>query len=347
MFEIPKNEERITKELLLKYNSEETYMMNYLGIPIKKDLQVNPMRNDKKPTASFFRNKTNDLIFHDFDGSFYGNFINVVMHLYNCSYYVALKTIANDFGILESKGYKKHITEIKISDISFTEKQSTSNIQVQIKEFSKKELDWWGGFGISHKTLKKFHVVSCLNSFLNGFYFQSSSEISPMFGYYGGMKNELELWRIYMPTKRTYRFLSNWSSKFIQGAKQLPVKGDNLVITKSLKDVMSLYELNIPAIAPTSENVIISQCQYDRLLKKFPNIVLLLDNDLAGVRGAHKYKKSFPDVLCIFIKRKYSKDISDMYKKKGLSHFLECEEELNEIFNNRGIRQTKHFYIIN
>ena len=342
MFEIPKN-----KELLLKHNSEETYMENYLGISIKKGLQINPMRNDKKPTASFFRNKTNDLIFHDFDGSFYGNFISVVMHLFNCSYFVALKTIANDFGIIESKGYEKHIAEVKVSDVSFTEQQSTSNIQVQIKEFSKKELDWWNGFGISHLTLKKFHVVSCSNSFLNGFYFQSSSEISPMFGYYGGMKDEMELWRIYMPTKKTYRFLSNWKGSFLQGSKQLPIKGNNLLITKSMKDVMSLYELNFPSIAPTSENVIISNGQYDRLIKKFPNIIVLMDNDLAGVRGAHKYKKAFPNIKCVFIKRKYSKDISDMCKKKGLTHFLECEEELNEIFSNKTVRKTKHFYVFN
>ena len=346
MFEIPKNEERITKEILLKHNSEETYMSNYLQIPVKKGLQVSPLRNDKKPTASFFRDKKNELIFHDFDGSFYGNFISVVMHLYNCSYYVALKTIANDFGIIESKGYEKHIKEIAKSETVFTEKQSTSNIQVQIKEFTKKELDWWNSFGISLKTLNKFHVVSCANSFLNGFYFESSSDTSPMYGYYGGKKDEMELWRIYMPTKRTYRFLSNWKGSFCQGAKQLPVRGNNLIITKSMKDVMSLYELNINSIAPTSENQIISYAQYDRLIKKFNEIFIMYDNDLAGVRGAHKYKKAFPGIRCIFIKRKYSKDISDMCKKKGLAHFLECEVELNEIFNNTKLKQTKHFYVI-
>jgi 5S rRNA maturation endonuclease (ribonuclease M5) len=345
MFNIPKNEQQITKELLLKHNSEETYMQTYLGIPVKKGLQVSPLRTDKKPTASFFRNQSNDLIFHDFDGSFYGNFISVVMHLYNCSYYIALKIIANDFGLVEFKGYEKHVTEIKISNTVITEKQSTSNIQVQIKEFSSKELEWWNSFGISKKTLKKFHVFSCENSFLNGFYYQSSSPSSPMYGYYGGKKNEMELWRLYMPSKRTYRFLSNWSSSFLQGAKQLPVKGDNLIITKSLKDVMALYELNIPAIAPCSENIIISPSQFDRLHKKFDNIIILYDNDLAGVRGAHKYKKTFSGIKCVFLKRKYAKDISDVHKKKGLNHFLECETELNEIFNSRKLTQTKHFYV--
>lgn len=148
-----------------------------------------------------------------------------------------------------------------------------------------------------------------------------------------------------MPTKRTYRFLSNWKGSFIQGAKQLANTGDNLVITKSMKDVMSLFELNISAIAPTSENVIISYNQYDRLRKKFPNIYMLLDNDLAGVRGAHKYKKAFPGMKCIFIKRKYSKDISDMCKKKGLGAFLECGDELRMIFDDEYIKQTEHFYV--
>lgn len=34
----------------------------------------------------------------------------------------------------------------------------------------------------------------------------------------------------------------------------LPKSGDILVITKSMKDCMTLYSLGVPAIAPISEN---------------------------------------------------------------------------------------------
>ena len=58
-FELPVLEKPVTKELLLQYNSEETYMSTYLAIPVTKGLVVSPLRKDRKPTASFYRNKKN------------------------------------------------------------------------------------------------------------------------------------------------------------------------------------------------------------------------------------------------------------------------------------------------
>ena len=49
---------KITKEYLLKQNSEETYMSYYLGVPVKKGLFVSPLRTDKHKTCSFFRGKS-------------------------------------------------------------------------------------------------------------------------------------------------------------------------------------------------------------------------------------------------------------------------------------------------
>lgn len=341
MFDIPKSEQKITKEFLLSKYSEETYMQTYLKIPVKKGLQISPLRNDKRPTASFYRNRKGELIFHDFGIGFHNNFIGVVMYLHNCSYYKALNIIASDFGLIE-KCEKPNI-KIKISDEKLDKKEDTS-IKVVIKEFSKKELDWWNSFGISKKTLEKFKVFSCEHVFLNDNYFDSSSDKNMIFGYYGGVKNDVELWRIYFPQKKVYRFISNWPSKIIQGVKQLPKKLDSLVLTKSLKDVMALYELGIPAIAPCSENIIISSSQMFRLVLKYKHIYLLWDNDLPGVKAANKYRKLYPFIKCIFIKRKYSKDISDLHKKRGVSHFLDTISEFKDIIENN-VKQTKHFYL--
>ena len=344
MFNLEPAEQKITKELLLSKNSEETYMEHYLGIPVKKGLFKSPLRKDSKPTASFFRNKKGDLIFHDFRGDFYGNFISVVIELFQCSYYKALKIIANDFGINNYKNYEKHESKIEYSGIIFKETQSTSIIQVEKKEFSQKELDWWDSFGISKTTLNKYKVVSCSSIFLNGQYFTSSSDKSPIFGYYGGKKDGIELWRIYMPTKKTFRFLSNWSSSIIQGSKQLIESGDYCILSKSLKDVMLLHEFNFISCAPNAESITISKSQFDKLNQKFNNIIVFFDNDLAGVQGAHRYKKQF-NCKCIFIKRKYAKDISDLYKKLSSTQFWIAIDELNKILSDSTIRSTKHFYI--
>jgi len=79
--------------------------------------------------------------------------------------------------------------------------------------------------------------------------------------------------------------------------------GDYLVITKSLKDVMALYEFGIPAIAPCSENLFVTEAQYSRLKAKFKRIYLLYDNDLPGVSATRKIHKQYPDVKCLLLKR--------------------------------------------
>jgi len=337
---------RITKEFILSKVSQEQIFEFYLGIPVKKGTFCSPaiIRLDKRPTCAFYKNGKGTLNYKDFAGPSF-NCISVVMHLYNCSYYMALRIIANDFNLVELPKLEKHIAKREYSGniIQNTEK---AKIQVEIKDFSIKELEWWNSFGISLVTLNKFKVFSIKSVFLNGNYFTSSTESSPIFGYYGGNTDEGdELWRLYMPTKLKYRFLSNWESNQFQGMKQLPKEGSHCIISKSMKDLMILYEFGFIAIAPTSENVLITDGRFNRIKDRYTNIIVFFDNDLPGVKGAHKYKKQYPDSRCIFIKRKYSKDISDLYKKISKTQFWAVVNELEEIINNKDIRSTKHFYI--
>lgn len=345
MFELEVNQ-RITKEFLLQKNSQETYFEHYLGIPVKKGLFRSPslIRSDTKPTCSFYKNKSGELKYKDFAGPSF-NFVGCVMHIFNCSYYKALRIIAHDFGLLEMPGVEKNVRKIDYSGTILKETRSAI-IQVELKDFSEKELAWWSSFGISKATLDKFKVYSIKAIFLNGNYYDSSSEKSPVYGYFGGTNSEgIELWRLYMPTKRSYRFLSNWSSSMLQGAKQLPKSGSHYIVSKSMKDTMLLHEFGFIACAPTSENVTLTKLQASKIMSRFNNNMLVFfDNDLAGVRGAQRYRKEFK-VRCIFIKRKYSKDISDLYKKVSSNVFWGIIEELNSIINDTSIRKTKHFYV--
>lgn len=310
-------EPKITKDLLLSYNDEETYMSFYLGIPIKKGLFCSPLRKDNTPTCSFYRNKSGDLIFKDFNGSFYGNFISVVMYKYSATYGEAMKIIANDFNIIKTPGYKKHMGVIRSNQKRF-EAPDTALIQVEIQDFKDYELEWWKSYGITLKTLKKYHVYSCKNIFLNGNYFMATNKGCPAYGYYGGKENNIELWRIYFPKKKQYRFLTNWKAKQVQGYQQLPKEGKLLVITKSMKDVMCLSGLGIKAIAPNSENLFISDKMLTDLKSRFTYVAVLYDNDLPGISNMNKIKREHPELNYLWIPRKYGvKDISDFRMKYG------------------------------
>lgn len=315
-------EPKISKGYLLSKYSEETYMEYYLGIPVKKGLFCSPLRKDNTPTCSYFRNKSGELIFHDFSGDFYGNFISVVMRKYNVSYNKALNIIAEDFGL--KKKVSTRVVHIKESTSKF-EKTGPAKIGIEIKDFTDKELKWWKEYGITEEILKKFKVYSCKNIFLNDELVNTFNN-NLMFGYYGGKKNGLELWRIYYPGRTTYRFLSNWPSKKLQGYSQLPKSGKLLVITKSMKDCMTLYSLGINAIAPCSETLFVADAVIQELKNRFKYIVVFYDNDIPGISNMRKIKKKYPELIYFYIPRRYkAKDISDfykLYKKKQTLEFI-------------------------
>ena len=198
----------IDKDYIYSNISQERIIEHYLGITPKKGLFKSPLRNDKTPTCSFYKNNKGDIIFNDFSGHFKGNCISIVMYKFNCSYSDALKIIANDFGLYSFNYIPKNEKLISYTENEFEIKKE-SKIQIELQDFSDYELSWWNSFGITYNTLKKFNVYSCKNIFLNDKYFSSSNKKNLIFGYYNGINNNLERWRIYFPNRYEFRFLSN------------------------------------------------------------------------------------------------------------------------------------------
>ena len=318
---------KLTKELILSRFSEEQIMEFYLRIPIKKGLFRSPLRRDKEPTCSFYRSGKGDLIFKDFATGQHLNVFGVVQSLFNCDYFEALKIIANDFGIVRDKSITKNPGKINPNPVQIKDKEM-SKIQIEVQDFSELELKWWGKYGIDLSILKKFDVYSCKHLFLNGQLLAKSQQHCPIFGYYGKKYQGLELWRCYFPKRTSFRFITNWPSKKIQGYDQLPKQGKLLVITKSMKDVMCLYSCGITACAPNSETQFVSDSILDDLKQRFRHIVVLFDNDETGISFMNKLKKKHPDLIYTWIPRHYNaKDISDYYKEYGRKETLNLIKE--------------------
>lgn len=307
---------KITKDLLLSKFSEETIFCYYLGInSISKKLVRNPTRNDKNPTCGFYRKAMGPLILHDFATGEYFNCFSFVMKKYSCGYYEALDIIANDFGLIKKGNTKppviRHIPK-------FDDTDKINYIQIEMGKFSEQDLKWWNSFGITEKTLNKFRVFPCKSVFLNGNLVSQRAQHNPIYGYYFGKKEGIEQWRIYFPQRKEMRFMGNVPTKTVQGYKQLPKSGKVLVITKSMKDVMLLYELGIPAIAPNSETQFVSDKMLEDLKSRFKHIILLYDNDYTGICFTNKIRKAHPELVPFIIPRKTKcKDISDFYKMYG------------------------------
>lgn len=122
---------------------------------------------------------------------FSGNFISVVMYKFSCSYSKALTIIANDFGIIKKPNLQVNPPLIKYTNTEFKETQEAV-IQVEIKDFEDYELRWWENYGVTKDILKKFKIYSCKNVFLNGQLFHLHKKNQLIFGYYGGVRENIE-----------------------------------------------------------------------------------------------------------------------------------------------------------
>lgn len=76
----------------------------------------------------------------------------------------------------------------------------------------------------------------------------------------------------------------------------IPKNGEYLVITKSMKDTMTLYSIGIPSISPMSETCFLTDSQYNKIIHKFNKVILFMDNDYTGICQMNKIRKSHPEL---------------------------------------------------
>ena len=143
--------------------------------------------------------------------------------------------------------------------------------------------------------------------------------------------------KIYQPYSK-FKWLSNTSVSDLQGLSQLPLRGDTLVITKSLKDVMCLDIFGIPSVAPSSESCVIPADVVKDLTDRFARIYILYDFDRTGISFANRHRKLYGFIPLFFTNGKFntfdykSKDFSDFIALngvKGAAELIEyvCQEE--------------------
>ena len=320
----------INKDYILSKVNQETIMQFYTKQDVhSKKLYTSCIRSDKHVTISYYKSKSGILYMHDFATNEHLDCWNLVMKMFNCTYYEALNIIAKDFGLI--KGTNNKIATIRVEPIKETE---SANIQVQIKSYTQEELDWWNQFGITKKILKKYHIYSLQHVFLNGNLRFTSTNKCPIYGYYFGKDKEgLEKWKIYLPFNKNagVRFINNLPKKILQGYRQLPKTGDLLVITKSQKDCMCFYGFGINAIAPSSESTFCNDKQIEEFKKRFKHIIVVYDQDKAGKHNMYKIRLKYQE-LDFFVIPSYlkAKDFSDLRKLYGKE---KTRELLNQCLN--------------
>jgi hypothetical protein len=321
----------ITKNFILSKLNQESIMQYYSGAAVNsKKLFCSPLRQDNHVTCSYYKSKSGILYMHDFATNEHIDCWNLVMRLYNCNYYEALRIIAQDFNLVATTFAKTSSPKL----VESLKETNPAKIQVQIKDFSKEELEWWKQFGISTKTLKKYKIFSLKNVFLNGELKFISSEKCPIYGYYFGKdKNGLELWKIYFPynKEKGIRFINNLPKKILQGYHQLPKTGDLLVITKSMKDCAAMHEFGIASVSTPSESTFISDKQLEEFKSRFKHLLVIYDSDKPGLHNMWMIRKRYPELNYYYLPHNLAKDFTDSIKLVGVEVM---KEYVNQFMSN-------------
>jgi len=330
-------EPEIDKEYILSRVSQEEIFEYYLGVEVQTSKHIrSPLREDKHPTCNFSYHG-GKLYFMDwalFNSP--KDCFNIVMYMYDLDFWDALDKIASDFNLIEKDEDPQLNFKFEASQSDPDDSSTPTLIEVKKQDFTKTDIDYLTQYEITRETCNKFKIFSLKQIWLNRdrIYFYNSDD--PALGYYFGTKNGVQMWKIYFYKRARFRFLCNTNRP--QGYAQLPDKGEYCVITKSLKDVMSLYEFDINAIAPQSESVLPKRNLIKEIKRKFEQVVSLYDFDRTGVSTASRLYDEY-SIYPLFLTngRFGTKD----YGAKDFSDYVanNSSEKVEELIN-----QAKEYY---
>jgi hypothetical protein len=193
-----------------------------------------PFRKENNPSF-IIGDRKGYISFIDFaDTSKRGDCFKFVMELYNISFYDALVMIDKDFGLgikdgTCTKSYEKIVSQYKQPEIV----KRSAIIQVSVKKFTNKDLEYWNQYHQSIDDLKANNVYSVNKVYLNKQLFYTKED-DLVFGYLYG-----EHWKIYRPfgDKKNKWVPNNVPLVTTKGLENLR-PNENTLICKSLKDYM-------------------------------------------------------------------------------------------------------------
>lgn len=325
--------EPLTKEFILSRITEEDIFLKYLNIyPTLEGYFINPLRQDEHPDCKFYRDPKGTLKFKDFAYKMNIDCFNLIQLVEPDvdNYGKALERIARDFRL-----YEKDINYEVVKnwqEIINTKNKLFSSIRVKRKDWIKSELDWFWEQGISKETLTRYKVNSLQMLWLNDQLIYQYRKSDP--GYIQQFGTGYE-YKAYFPLRDKYRFLQNVRGR-LQGYEQLPEFGDAVIVTQSNKAVMAISEHGIPAVAPLSESILMSEEQFEDLNNRFVKIFTLFDRDRVGMWLSQQIRKKYNtipllfDSKGLFRSKEEPKDWNDHHKKFGTQYMLDLVEEIKQ-----------------
>jgi len=308
---------KISKDSIFKSIPQEQVFEKYLNIRVQLDgLICSPLRRDKRPTCGFKYSRSGVLYFRDFGGHFWGNCVDLVMHLYNVQYTRALEIIAHDFSLrqIELGELPALVSRFTPEDI----KHERARFEISWRKYERLDMLYWNKFHITEQDLYDLKVAPVKALWINGHLNYGYNSYDPAYAIVLAPGE----YKVYFPYSQQRRFLCNTS--LVMGMEQLPESGPLVIITKSFKDILVLRKFNVPAVSWQGETIVPDWDSIKALRDRFERVYSLYDFDLAGIRTANKMRKRYGIHPLFFTNGRFgyhdcqAKDAAEYIEKHGI-----------------------------
>lgn len=290
-----------------------------IGVPI-----ISPLDGEKNPSFSLFV-KGGKLLFNDFRYGG-GDIISFVKLKFKLSFQESINKIAYDAGL--SDKFKTDLNYTAKPFIKYNKEiiHIKPTINVKRRKWNKNDFHFWSKFNISKETLKKYRVSPISHIFINNKIFKAET----LAFVFKELKDGVSSLTIYQPYSSKMKWIKSHDSSVFYGWSQLPETGDTLIMTKSMKDVMTIDSTTkLPVVALQNEKIFPKQHIIDELKSRFTNIYLFYDNDWDkkinygrkfGNKIANEFKLIQIEIPDFFAENFNAKDPSDLVKNAGYEY---------------------------
>lgn len=318
--------EILPDQLLQKITAEEIFKWIFNDDISTAYRYISPFREDKTPKCRFQETIDGTLLFIDFgeiSGKTHRTCWRAVMDYHKCSLSVALKLVCNQFGL--SSNILDYYPIKTNSKEEANVKTYPTLISWDKRTVEKRDRIFWSQFIITIQDLKddKVDIVKTVHIDSR----KGRTSFNPMsicyaydFGHHV---------KIYQPLNNPqYKWITNCNENDIGNINNIPLIGEELIISKAYKDhrVLRNIGFGLKAVIWThNEGCIPNAKILLDLSQRFNLITIFYDNDKAGREAAQKLMAAilvvnpFVKVRCIWlpVRQFPHKDPSDFIKKEG------------------------------
>ena len=299
------------EEVLARISEEEIfrrYCRNFRKINVKFSSEL---RHDPRPSAMIFQGNTRlryiDYGYrqHSFDC------FGLVMHMYSCTFKEALRIIDADMNLGLMSG-RPSVVMVQPSERMIRVKKT--EILVKVRPWELCDRLYWDMYLIDRDTLELAGVRPISHYWINRVRYNAKRIC------YAYTEHAPKL-KIYSPFDEMFKWQGN-VSKRVQGLRLLPKAGERVVLTSSLKDVLSLRMVGVPALALQSESEMPDPRMIAWLRLRFKRVEVMYDNDFTktpnpGQQMANRICEEYGLVNIIIPQEYMCKDPSDLMEMHG------------------------------